>query len=172
MSSDTVLFVLVAAYVGIVLGCLAYADSLADLRARLRTRRASRRYLTPAFGGLAVAVLVVAAVVGVRGLGSKAKVDPEEALGPRSAEPASLQPSRAFTPPAAVVRSKPPVRATPRPARRAARRPKVVSNLVSVSVRVTPPSTRTLSAPGPYSAGPAPLPAPPEGSAPRPLPAP
>ena len=193
MSSKAALFALVAGYVGIVLWCLAFGDSLASLRARVGSRaqhwrhklglaldrsgaggaegpgsRGSHRYLTRAVAGFAIAFLTVVAVVGARDLRSKGNVGPEAALGQQSAEPASLQPSRALSPPAAAADAKTPARALSPPETH----PKVVSNLVRVSARVTPAASRTLSMQGSPSDGPAPLPAPPGNSPPSPLAAP
>jgi hypothetical protein len=182
MSSGRVFFALVAAYVGIVLWCLAYGDSLqalARLRARLRHGRArlgSRRYLTGALAGAAVAGLAAAAVFGLRDFAPERKAAPEAAHSSQSADPASLRPSRALAPPVAAADTPARTKQSPEPRARVRRapekHPKVVSNLVSVSARVTPAAGTTSSAQGLSSDGPTPLPAPPENSAPSPLAAP
>jgi hypothetical protein len=132
MSSEALLLVLVAGYVGIiVLWHLTVSDSLyslAVLRARLRHRwpqwrdrlalvfdrsRAAavlvaraqlrrRRYLTGALAGAAI-VGLAAVAVGTQAFGSKGKVGPTAALGPHSANPAPLHPSRPLAQPVDVA---------------------------------------------------------------------
>jgi hypothetical protein len=188
MSSGRLLFAVVAAYVGIVLGYAAFGDSLdwlASLRARLRHRSraavgglvrapAGRRYRTGALAVAAVAGLMAFLVVSMRDFGSRGNTDPEAALRRQSADPAPLHPWRAFVPPVAAAQAARNTRQR-RPARMQRATEKhvqVVSDLVNVSASVTPPPSTTAPTQVAPSNGPAPLRALAESGAPSPLAAP
>jgi len=206
MSLATIVFALVAGYVGIVvLWHLAVSDSLyafsalkvrfrywwphwkeklalafdrsrAAVESVARARPGSRRYLTGALIGAAVACLAIV-VVAVSDFGSKGKIDLDAALGPHSAQPAPLHPSRPLAPPVAAARSHSgrSTRVTgqkpPSAGRTLERHTRVVS-LVNVSARVAAPTSATTSTQAVNRDGPAPLRAPPGSSAPSPLAAP
>jgi hypothetical protein len=189
LSSETVFFAVVVGYVGVVVWCLAFDDSLqpltrriARLRRRLtrwrerlpRVETGDRRYVAGAVGGAILAALIAAGVV--PNLGSKGKVGPLETPGLRSADHAPAHPSRAFTPPSPSDHRQRSVHTgqdakAPAVRRPPARHTKVVSNLVSVSARV-PATSTTVSTQVPHGSGPAPLPAPAGSSAPTPMPEP
>ena len=177
MSSRTVFFALVAAYVAIVLWFAAFGDSVeavAGLRARLRHARVlgGRRYLFGVLAGTAVVGLTALAVAAMRDPGSRGRVDREAAIGLRAADPASPQPSRALVPPATHLHPRASARLTARRRPARVRHTKVVSDLVNVSARVAAPASPTVSTQVAHSDGPAPLRAPAESGAPSPLAAP
>jgi hypothetical protein len=150
VSSDRALVAIVAAYVAVVLWCLAFGDSLralADILARSGLRlprgrgkpglgltdhlcaacvaaRARFRslWLPVALAAAAFAVLTGVAVVAARDVGSGGKVGPEATLKPKPTVHAWLSLPRLVPPVVAShSRTRAPVRLTPRSAKPAAR---------------------------------------------------
>jgi hypothetical protein len=175
---EGILFAVVAGYVGIVLWCLEFGDSLhglARLRARRLRRLRSRRYVTgAAAAGVVVACLTAGVVVASKHFGSGGGPTPPTASEPKGAGSTSLQTPRPISPliVAAHTHVRAPAQTLSRNAKQGTRgqkRPEQQTIRASYVVRTV--SAPTTAAPT-HNYGPAPLPAPPAPPAPRPLRAP
>lgn len=183
MSSERLLFLVVAAYVGIVLWFLAFGDSLArrlQLRhtaaAAMRACLRSRRFFLGAVAAAIFAALGAVAVVATHQSGSRGGISRQADLKLRLTDHALLHlaPAQSLL----VRAARAPARSAARtPARRAKlahvpRAPQVQATRVSYVVKTVPVASQTPAAQPVRSAGPSPLPSPAGSSPPSPLTAP